>query len=347
MRPKDILNADMATLGGWLKSGWHWWLEELHAMIPEKWRTALASQSRIIARRGADGGYQFFKNGRTLESLPVRQYQPVTLALPENHGLMRTLSMPLLSRKDLRSIIALDMDRLTPYHTEDVLFDFRLLERDAHIRKQPLRLAIVPKATAMAAVEHAQASGLIPKSLTLSGETPGDILPFDFMRYGMGSGTATSALSARQFWWAVASIMLMSNIGFAIIRDINETSSLRERVTLQTQAAKTAQMLQRRVITEHQRRLAVLKKASDTDVLFIINSLSQQLPAGAWVQRLSLKDGSIRLTGYASDGIDVLAALRRSPVLTNVQATSSEIPTQISAGQPFDVTATVRQAGQS
>ncbi len=348
MTPKDILNADMATLGGWIKSGWHWWLTELQAMIPKKMRTLLVQQSQVVACHSANGTYEFFKNGRLLDDLPVRQHQPVTLALAPSQILMRTLSLPKLSMKDLRALVALSMDRLTPFRAEDVFFDVELLENSKDSRKQSLLLAVIPKATATAALEHARASGLLPQSLKISGEKAGDVLSFDFFRNGGGDNVSNGGITPRIFWWATAAILLISNIGFAILRDINETSALEAQVELQSQAARTAQMLQRRVITEHQRRQAILQQQSNNNILFLLESLSQHMPASAWVQRLSLKDGRIRLIGFAKDDIDVMAVLRRSPVLSNVQSTSADVPTALSSGQqPFDISAAVRKVGDS
>lgn len=348
MTPKDILNADMATLGGWIKSGWYWWLAELQAMVPDKWRGLLTRQSRVIARHSPNGTYEFFKNGRLLDALPVRQHQPVILALNPSQILIRTLSLPKLSAKDLRALVALDMDRLTPFSADEVLFDIKLVENKYDARKQTLLLAIVPKATATAALEHARASGLSPQSLKVSDKNPGDVLPFDFLRHSNGKNGSKNGITPRQFWWATATILCVSNIGFAILRDINETSTLQAQVELQSQAARTAQMLQRRVMNEHQRRLAILQQQSDNNILQLLDSLSQRLPTDAWVQRLSLKDGRIRLIGFAKNNIDVMAILRRSPALSNVQSTSADVPTELSEGQqPFDISATLRKTGDT
>jgi general secretion pathway protein L len=348
MKAADILNADMTTLGGWIKSGWHWWLAELQAMVPEKWRTLLALQSRVMAERSPNGLYIFYKNGRLLDHLPVREHQPVTLLLSPSQILIRNLSLPKLSAKDLRALIALDMDRLTPFGANDVLFDLQLLDSNEDARKQPLLLAILPKAAATAALDHARTSGLTPKSLKISDKIAGKALPFDFMRHGTGDSVSSAGITARQFWWATAMILLVSNIGFAILRDINETSTLQAQVELQSQAARTAQMLQRRVTTEHQRRQEIIQKLANNNILAVLENLSLRLPSGAWVQRLSLKEGRIRLIGFAANDIDILASLRRSPFLTNVQSTSSDVPTALSTGQvPFDVSATVRHSGAS
>ena len=36
MTGRGILDADMATVGGWIARGWAWWLGELHGLIPAR-----------------------------------------------------------------------------------------------------------------------------------------------------------------------------------------------------------------------------------------------------------------------------------------------------------------------
>ncbi len=348
MKPKDILNADMAMLGGWIKSGWHLWLAELHDMIPDKWRAMLMRDSQVIAHYSANETYEFYKNGHLLDILPVRQNQSVILALNPSQVLMRTLSLPKLSMKDLRALIALDMDRLTPFSVNDVLFDIELLENSKDDRKQSLLLAVVPKATAIAVLKHARDSGLSPQSLKITAKNYGDVLSFNFLRHCGGENGANNTINSAQFWWIAAITLFASNIGFAILRDMNETSTLQTQVELQSAAARTGQMLQQRVTNEHQRRQAILQRQSDSNILQLLDTLSQRLPVQAWVQRLSLKDGRIRLIGFAKNNTDIMTILRQVPALSNVQSTSTDVPTELSTEQqPFDITATLRKSGDT
>ena len=82
------------------------------------------------------------------------------------------------------------------------------------------------------------------------------------------------------------------------------------------------------------------------DVLGALGSVSAALPSGAWVQRYAWSGRSVRLTGYKRQGVDVLAALRHDPRFANVRSANSDVIAEIPAGQPFDITATLKGAAR-
>jgi Tfp pilus assembly PilM family ATPase len=48
----------------------------------------------------------------------------------------RELDLPLLPPNDMRRLVALDIDRLTPFPAEAVYFDLEIIQRDADRGKQ-------------------------------------------------------------------------------------------------------------------------------------------------------------------------------------------------------------------
>ena len=38
----SILEADMTTVGRWLRDGWRWWIDELTSMVPPRIRRPAA-----------------------------------------------------------------------------------------------------------------------------------------------------------------------------------------------------------------------------------------------------------------------------------------------------------------
>src|SRR3546814_6041057 len=88
---------------------------------------------------------------------------------------------------------------------------------------------------------------------------------------------------------------------------------------------------------EQARRENLVQRRSSSDPLRVLGAVSRTLPEGAWVQRLEWNGKTVRLKGFKKDGVDVVAALRRSPILANVRDSSSDTAAQTATGQPFDV----------
>jgi hypothetical protein len=64
------------------------------------------------------------------------------------------------------------------------------------------------------------------------------------------------------------------------------------------------------------------------------------------VQRFAWDGKVVRLSGYKRDGTDVIGALRKSPYFKDVRAANAEAMAEVPTGQPFDLSATVRQGAQ-
>jgi len=114
MNIKDLLNADVQTVGWWIRQGFVWWMEELMAMLPDGWRERLGRSSSTIIEFG--DGFALRKDSEAHAfdpaTLSPRQKRNVTIALPLHQVLTRTLEYPLLPINDIRRMIALDIDRL-------------------------------------------------------------------------------------------------------------------------------------------------------------------------------------------------------------------------------------------
>lgn len=141
-----LLNADLRTVGRMIKRGVGWWSDELRAMAPERWRMSASGKTRaviLITDQGyqteGGGGERLYTPGAGNPSLLTG----AVLCLPRTAGLVATLDLPLMSSSDLRRLVALDIDRLTPFQEKDVYFDFIVEQRDE--QKQRVAVGIVPK----------------------------------------------------------------------------------------------------------------------------------------------------------------------------------------------------------
>jgi general secretion pathway protein L len=103
----------------------------------------------------------------------------VHVLLPSGSLLRKRLELPLPVRENLRSILALEMDRLTPFSADQVYFDFRILSSGPHNQRLSLELAVVQRERVDDWLELLRRSGLVPRSIgIIDGGWPGlDLLP--------------------------------------------------------------------------------------------------------------------------------------------------------------------------
>jgi hypothetical protein len=140
---KDILNTDMNTLGRSAREGFSWWIEELSGLVPASWRPRSARPS-LVAQPTGEGGYRLTQDGAPIMASGAGP-QRVDLVLPRSEVLVREIELPLLSPKDTRHMVALDIARLSPMPADAIYFDTEMVMRDDVRRRQTLLLGVIER----------------------------------------------------------------------------------------------------------------------------------------------------------------------------------------------------------
>ncbi len=348
MRLGELLDADIAVLGPRLvasaRAGFDWWVEELRGMAPAALHTS--GGDRLMAEPQGAGQYLLVRrDGRTRLHTPGRTRAQVALRLADAAVLVRQVNAPPLPARDLRQMMALDVDRLTPFRAEEVYLDVVLPAAPAGSADvRPAVVGVVSRAVADQAVAEAQAAGLEPSGLVVTGE--GDTV-LDFLPAMRAAGALGSARHGAGFWWTAVAVLVALNVGCWIWRDSRSLADLQAAVTAQQPQVQRVAALRASLTAETQRRHTLAAALAADEPLRALDTVSRALPDQAWVQRASFAAASIRLAGYHEPGVDVVPALKREPLLANVQSVSSEVAASDSgasasgagAGDPFDVSA--------
>ncbi|MGE5517926.1 MAG: PilN domain-containing protein [Bacteroidota bacterium] len=320
-----FLNADLSTIGGLLARGGRWWLDELRFMLPTRWRRRNRNPARPILWVTRDG---FRAGGRNAPKAGM------AICLPSDAGLVRVLHLPPMSTADLRRLVALELDRLSPFESRHVLFDILLGPKRGE--RQAVLVGILPRTTAQAVLEDAHAQGLAPSALALADQ---DGHPcFDFLPALDCRGNESRRVTPARLWMAAA-VLAAVNLTIFTARDILEIADLRQQVEDMRPGIQAAAKLRAMVETEASRRADLIRRKQRQSPLPILDSLTRSLPDTVWVQQLEWDGAKLRIVGWSRDGADSLALVEADPLLANARPcppTASESPMR---GKPFDITA--------
>ena len=345
MNFKDLLNTDLKVVGRQLRAAFVWWVRELASLAPAS-QGAARSRDGVRAEVLADGAFRLTRDGATLGIVgqPGETSRAVTLVLAPKDVLTRRLELPLLPPSDTRRMLALDLDRLTPFRSDQVFFDAEVLERREDIGRQTVLLGVAPREQLTAVVERAQRFGLTPRAVTLAADanapTHLDLLG------AMSAGGAASAMQRRlAYWWGAVAVLMIVNLASLVVRDSLDVQRMQGLVQSQRTTAGVALHLRQRVVDEALARAALAQRQGRSEPLRVLDTVTRALPRGAWVQRLEYNGRSVHLIGYKPASFDVVGALKASPALINVRSVAADPPAGVTSDQPFDVTADVRGAG--
>ncbi|WP_165190168.1 hypothetical protein [Caulobacter soli] len=340
MTSRNILDADLGTVGRWIAAGVSWWVDELSTLLPARYRRSLRRRARWSARPDRDGSLQLHRDGRPTQARPPSPTAGwrADLVLPADAVLVRDLDLPRLSRADLRRMLAANMDRFTPFPAQAVYFDAPVAALADPADRVRVRLAVIPRDKALDALDQARAMGLEIDRFGAEGGD-GEAL-FDFMpaiRADQGGGSGSRRLT---LWWSACATLVVLNVLVAVLMDVRDVLRLEAAIEDEAPRAAAAARIRDAANAERTVRLALLTRRSQNEPLRIIDALSKALPSSQWAHRLEWNGHVVRVVGFKTPDGEVTEALRNTRALANPRSLLTDMPTQTTTGvEPFDVIA--------
>lgn len=332
-----FLDLDMTTLGHRVNDIWRWWTSEMSAMLPHRLRSNAKRIRGPIAYWRDDS--TLWLNGEMCIAdgdVPVRN---AIIVIPNSICLIRSLHLPAMPDADLRKMVMLDIDRLTPFSADNAYADVSLSNEPALGGKRHLRIAAIQIDIAQDIAATARSCGLMPTAL---GVCEDDVMAFDFLPALRDDGSVAARSSAPKRWWTFVAILFALNFGLFIFLDVQSVNRLSELVESQSLSAVGARNVASRIAKEDRLRAEILTLRERSDALAQLALTTRQMPEGIWVQRYSASENVLRLAGYKQSTNDLLGSLRKSGRFTTIRASTSEGAPESGTGQPFDITAEVK-----
>lgn len=325
----DILNADMATLGRWLRAGLAWWLAELQALVP-------AGRNR---GRGGRPVLRLASDGQVLGVAPPATSRPLLL-MPADWVLEREAIVPDMPGEALRRTVHAEQARLLPLAPEALLTAMRPVGRDASQGQLAIAVAGLPLARAEALAATITRLRVLPARVDVAAGEDG--AGYDFLPALRARGLLPPASSQPLIAWTIVAFLVALTIAIAVWRDMAANDALQDLVDAQQPAVGQLQRLQRRMA-----RLDAIAggaaAARNRQPLALLGRVAERLPPGAFLLRFEVDGDALRLSGYKPPGSNVVQALRADPSFVDVRAVRGEAGADLATGmQSFDVTARVR-----
>ena len=264
------------------------------------------------------------------------------LMLPESSGLRRRLLWPAAAVRQLSSAIPLQIEHLTPFTPEQVVWDVQVRE-PMPAGKVAIELAVLPRSALTPWLERARADGIELDGVDFAlGATS---------RHGFNLLPHAERARATRPWARIDRGLEILAVGLCIVLSIELHHAVRHRLALsearlQHLESHAAQIRR----TEHallaqQTALQALRQRLDRqprmDVL--LNDLSHRLPRSTWIEHLSIRaSGRITLQGESPDPSALIDVLKASPYLTLPSLEGTVQPDTQTGKERFLIVATLR-----
>ncbi|HXZ02416.1 MAG TPA: PilN domain-containing protein [Stellaceae bacterium] len=339
-------------------AAWRWWSGEIVALVPARWREALASgRERLVLATGEDGSAALIRRGggkeellarldldpaqaaaarETLAALRPRLRGATTVLLPADCALRAVVSLPLAAEANLAQVVGFELDRHTPFRSEEVYRSQQVLRRDAATKRLAVRLTVVPRPLIDAVLAAAQRLGLTLDGVEVAGEPrSGNLLPAQ--PQALGARLPSLALGGLAL---LAAVLTAGAVLIPLQRAHRAADALAAELAEAKGGAEESLRLQKEIDAEIQESgFLEARKRQAPSASEVLYTLTHLLPDDTWLSELELAGGELRITGFAASASSVLALVDQSARFGNAAFRSPVTQDQRTQREQFNIAA--------
>ncbi len=243
------------------------------------------------------------------------QTHRTVLMLPADVVLRRPVSFPAQVRDNLPQVMRYELDRLSPFQSDQVIYDFALQGGPAPAGRINLELALCRRDRVEGWIQRLREAGSPIEQITWEGAWPKANLlaPEDRPR------RRTALFDLKKLLWALALLLLAAALATPLWQKARLVESLdKEIANIRTKAVEVDDLRQE---LERARRgsTAVLQQKWDRPrIMDLLLELSERIPDDTWVQSLEYQDGEVQLRGESGQATALIALLEQAPGIDGV-----------------------------
>lgn len=243
---------------------------------------------------------------------PARLEQRVDAVIHAEHALARTIKLPLAAAARLRSVVELQLGRISPLRAEDVRFDFRRVGEPSNAEFE-VEVWVVPTRILRAYEQRLAALGLAARRFRLAGHD----LEFMPCETGRTAGERLQIVLAAAAAAAFAAAMLLA----PLLRS-SELGSLSAEIAALRKPAHDAAMLRAELSRLQAPMLAASAALQRPAALDVLLRLTELAPADAQLSDLTIDGSQVRIRGSCRDAKRFVALLNTSGAFARAALTA-------------------------
>jgi general secretion pathway protein L len=335
---------------------WHWWVGQLGEWIPDGLRQRLVGRRDVLVvdlgKEGPDAHavvagkrHALGHSGpgttdrwratllAALDSLPSRP-STLEIRIPPGSYLRRDLDLPFAAEGNLREAVELQLDRLTPFNPDEVVFQCGVRDRDHATKRLGVWLAAAPAGQVREALEWlGEAPDRAPRPPR--GAPPPDgpwVLRYALSRERrLGRGWLLAAANLALL--VAVAVAHHQNDGAELLALEGALAEVRRDAAEAAELADTLEQIRGAAVTVQDRRTA------RPPLVEVLEDLSARLPDDTYLQRFEVRHGEARLFGIAATASNLIRQLEVSPLLADVRFESSVTRDVASGRERFSIVA--------
>jgi general secretion pathway protein L len=336
LRPQ-LERARRAWRGSPLPGFLAWWTGELRSLLPVRWQSFFSSGNVWCLLRHEDGQWHVRRSGQPQTTVPWsdaldapaqqamlstavagvdRQDLRLALCLPQDAVLRRRLLLPEAARDNLRQIGAFEMDRQTPFRTDQVYYDLRELPGPAPGGRIAAELVAAPRTSVDAKLEHLRNAGIAIDAVDLC---EGDkrlglnLLPPEMARVHRDPRRRLNLMLA-----GAAVLLVLLCLGQWLHNREEALAAMQTQVdAMHGDAQKVAELRKQLEDSAGASGFLARRKMDSVAVVDVLQDLTARIPDDTWLERFTVdSSGRVGMQGQSSKAAPLIDVLQSSKLIT-------------------------------
>lgn len=260
----------------------------------------------------------------TVAAVSFKRRLPVGLRLAADECLERNLTLPVAARRDLHRILALDLERSTPFHAGQVLTAHMARQDAKDTANLQVRQFVLKRDRISQIRTMLKESGVEVSHIDCWDSDRSTAVPINFLAEP-SSGLAAQRRNVRLIQATVAaSIILLLAAAFVHISRLE--SNLSE-VALHTEEARNAVAEIRKAeamaaAAERDEQSLARMVAGQVTRSYLLETLTRLIPDSDHLVELRIEGTQVSFSGYSNSTAALVPAIERSPMFAGVKLTA-------------------------
>jgi general secretion pathway protein L len=285
---------------------------------------------------------KFERKGLAAGAKPVRVpnagERRVVLSLAPQDALRTTINLPLAAENNLAQVVGFEIDRLTPFKTEQVYYDAKVIDRQPANRTLQASLGIVPRAILAAILSQVQLIGLVPEAVVIEGDSSKlNLLPASKQRRRLNS--------AQRWRRVLLFLVFLTALAWAVLplwQQRNVVIQLLPLVDTAEQQAQLALALRERLDTAVESSQFLIEKRRQSVLMVdVLHELTGLLPDSTYLEQLSLRNGEVEMRGQSAEATALISLLEDSELFEQAAFRSPVVKDNRTGRDRFVLTANI------
>jgi general secretion pathway protein L len=342
-----------------------WWLQQMSELVPGGLMRVSARRSdAVLLHVGADGvsllrraagitaelarstadeaGFGELRRALdAVESLP----HPVLLQLEPGAILQKRVSFPIGARRDLESLLGLEMDRETPFSRDEVYWDYAIRRQDAAAGRIEVDLLVVPRAYLDPIIAATRSAGFDPTGIEIeTGDNKSTVIQ-------VGETKRWRWLTSDRRLIALAAtfcVLLILAITTPFIAQQFALAAAQSTIDSLTNGAQEAASL-RQSVDQNAGAIDFLsrERLRNGSVLTALAAATRLLPDDSHLTAFGMRDGRVTITGESPSAANLVDLLSKSKDFRAPAFDSPVVRNESGKLETFTISASLAGAGGS